>query len=149
MAGCSLSWTPVETSSWTRQNWLPSTWTNTRSASALSSTPAIPTKMAASQLPSGVSASGGKVSTSHGSLALAPVLRGSAHLQGSGYWPFGHSLEPFHPTSLLYLSGLLSSIRTQGCQHLALSLGRLPAGLDCVVPEAFMFFLPLNKSMKN
>ena len=45
-------------------------------------------------------------------------------------------LESSQPTSLLYLSGLLSSTRTEGSRHSARSLGRLPGGLDFVDPEA-------------
>lgn len=62
LAGCSPSWTPVPISSWTRQSWPPSIWTSMRSASALSSTPVTPTRMAVSPLLSGASASGGRVS---------------------------------------------------------------------------------------
>lgn len=47
---------------WTRPSWQPSTWTSTRSASGLSSTPATPTGTAKSPRPSGACASGGRVS---------------------------------------------------------------------------------------
>jgi hypothetical protein len=122
--GCSLSWTLVETSSWTRQNWLPSTWTNTRSASAPSSTPVIPTKMAASLLLSGASVSGGRVSTclglpgtrllpaapSGGGASPTPPLSGS-HSACLSLTGLGSELP--QPISLLYPSGLLLPIRTQ------------------------------------
>lgn len=61
-AGCFPSWTPIATCTWTRQSWLPSIWTNTRSAFGPSSNPVTPSGTARFPQQSGASASGERVS---------------------------------------------------------------------------------------